>query len=201
MGVPARKTDRHYTYRDYRSWPEGERWELIDGVAYDMSPAPSLNHQRLVTRLWAQIDSQLHGKPCEAFVAPTDVFLPVDPAASEDDVDTVVQPDLLVVCDQSRMRPNGIWGPPDWVIEIITPWTAKKDLAEKFGAYERAGVPEYWVVDPGNRSLVVYRLEPGAGGARRYGVGRVHADPRRVACTSVEGVEIDFPQVFGALAT
>ena len=130
VGVPVRKADRHYTYRDYRGWPEGERWELIDGVAYDMSPAPSVNHQRLVPRLWGQIDLQLRGRPCEALVAPVDVFLPADPATAEEEVDTVVQPDVLVVCDRSRIRPNGVWGPPDWVIEIISPWTARKDLAE-----------------------------------------------------------------------
>ena len=201
MGVPIRKADRHYTYRDYREWPEGERWELIDGVAYDMSPAPSVNHQRLVPRLWAQIDLQLRGTPCEALTAPVDVFLPADPGAAEDDVDTVVQPDVLVVCDRSRIRPNGIWGPPDLVIEITSPWTAKKDLAEKFDVYERAGVREYWVVDPGNRSVVVYPLEPPAQGPARYGSGRVYAEPGKVLSAAVLGVEVDFAEAFASLSS
>jgi Uma2 family endonuclease len=208
VGAPARRMDRHYTYRDYRDWPEDERWELIDGVAYDMSPAPSVNHQRLVTGLGSQISRQLRGGSCEALVAPVDVFLPADPTADEDDVDTVVQPDVVVVCDRFRIRANGIWGPPDLVVEIISPWTAKKDLAEKFNAYERAGVREYWVVDPGNRSVVVYVQETEAGGAAarprgsapRYGTGRVHAALGKIACTAVEGVEVDFAEAFAPLS-
>jgi Uma2 family endonuclease len=199
MGLPARKLDRHYTYRDYRSWPEDERWELVDGVAWNMSAAPGVNHQGLVTELGRQIGNQLSGKPCRVYAAPTDVFLPADLSVDEDDVDTVVQPDILVICDRSRVRPNGIWGPPDWVIEIISPWTAKKDLAEKFAVYERTGVREYWTVDPGARSLVVYVPGEATGGARRYGDGKVYPKPRKVACTAVEGVEVDFEAAFASL--
>lgn len=198
MGLPARKEDRRYTYRDYRAWPEDERWELIDGVAYLMSPAPNPNHQGLVLELGRQIGNQLRGKTCKGFAAPVDVFLPPDPSMAEDDVDTVVQPDLLVVCDRSRIRANGIWGAPDWIIEILSPWTQKKDLAAKFSLYERAGVREYWVVDPGNRSVVVYLLERGPDGKSRFSDGRVYAEPQRVRCTAVDGVEIDFVEAFAS---
>ena len=102
MGLPARKTDRRYTYRDYKSWPADERWELIDEVAYNMSPAPSLNHQALVVELARQIGEQIRG-PCKVYVAPVDVFLPQDPSQDEDDVSTVVQPDVLVVCDRGLL--------------------------------------------------------------------------------------------------
>ena len=162
MSDPVRKDDRRYTYRDYASWPEGERWELIDGVAYSMSPAPGTNHQRLSGRLFASIHNWLSGHPglCEVFAAPFDVFLPADPDGDDDDVDTVVQPDVAVICDPGKLTPKGCRGAPDLVVEIVSPWTSHKDQVLKHELYARHGVREFWVVDPGNRYVRIYRQDP-----------------------------------------
>ncbi len=157
VGLPIRKDDRHYTYRDYRDWPEDERWELINGVAYSMS-SPTTEHQRVSRVLSRAFAVFLDGKPCEVFYAPLDVFLYRLKEQDEADVDTVVQPDLVVVCDKIRIRQNGIWGAPDLVVEILSPSTSRKDLNEKFNVYQRSGVKEYWVVDPPGRWLQQYVL-------------------------------------------
>ena len=200
MGLPARKTDRRYTYGDYRSWPEDERWELIDGVAWNMSPAPSVDHQRVLGRLYRQIAGFLEGQkdtPCEVFLAAVDVLLPASADQEMDEVDTVVQPDLLVVCDPARILPRGCWGAPDLAIEILSPWTSKKDLADKHGLYARHGVREYLILDPQGRWLHVYRLAPD----RSYGDPEVYVlEPGRpvprVPLEVLEGFDLDLARVF-----
>ena len=166
MADPARKTDRHYTYADYRQWPDDERWELIDGVAWNMSPAPGRTHQIVAGRLYAAFGAGCEGSPCTYYPAPFDVFLPADPDTELDDVDTVVQPDLTLVCgkEASRTSERGCHGAPDLVIEILSPFTLLKDVETKRRVYERAGVKEYWLIDPGNRGVLVHELNE----AQRY---------------------------------
>lgn len=158
MGLPQL---RHpgYTLEDWKTW-EG-RWELIDGVAYDMTPSPSTEHQRISSDLHLSIALALReaqkahgGGDCQIFHAPTDVFLEQG----------VFIPDLLVVCDPAKISPRGIEGAPDLVIEILSPSTAAKDMTRKRWAYEEAGVPEYLIVDPENRVGVLLRLDH----AKRY---------------------------------
>ncbi len=168
MADPVRKTDRHYTYADYRQWPDDERWELIDGVAWNMSPAPGRTHQTLAGRLYAAFGAACEGTPCTYYPAPFDVFLPTDPETELDDVDTVVQPDLTLVCGDGltgdtpvpsrRTSERGCHGAPDLVIEILSPFTLLKDVETKRRVYERAGVKEYWLIDPGNRGVLVHLL-------------------------------------------
>lgn len=160
MGLPLRKTDSHYTYRDYRQWPDDERWELIDGVAYNMCAAPTLPHQGVSIELGYQIRQYLEGKTCRVYAAPVDVFFPPLHQMDEDEVDTVVQPDLVVVCDPEKRREKGIWGPPDLAVEILSPSTSRKDQREKFDLYQRSGVKEYWVIDPRGRWMQQYVLGP-----------------------------------------
>ncbi len=162
MGLPQRKTE-HYTYADYQTWPDDTRYELIDGVAYAMAPAPTRTHQSLVLELARQIATALKGKPCQAFVAPFDVRLFAADAADEQ-VDTVVQPDVLVVCDPDKVDERGVRGAPDWVAEVLSPGSAARDQIVKLALYERAGVREYWLLHPTDRLVTVYRLEAG-----RYG--------------------------------
>lgn len=157
MGLPVRKTEHHYTYREYRTWPEDERWELIDGVAYGMS-SPTTYHQDIAAKLGMQITQFFQGKPCKVFYLPVDIFFPRVREQDEDDVDTVVQPDIVVVCDRSRIRGNGIWGAPDLAVEVLSPSTARKDLREKYDLYQRSGVKEYWVVDPPGHWVQQYVL-------------------------------------------
>ena len=165
MGMPARKLDRLYTYADYKRWPDDERWEIIGGTAWNMSPAPSMRHQAIVATLTHVIRASTAGRACAVFPAPFDVVLPDRPDQPEDEAPTVVQPDVSVICDRSRLRPWGCYGPPDWVVEILSPFTSKKDLSDKFALYEMHRVAEYWIIDPGNRCVHVYRL----GADRRYG--------------------------------
>ncbi|WP_365305251.1 Uma2 family endonuclease [uncultured Thiodictyon sp.] len=140
MSQLARKRDR-FTYGDYRRWPDDERWELIDGEAYNMCPAPTRIHQELVLEIAAQVHAFLRGGPCKVYVAPFDVRLPKADEADER-VDTVVQPDIAVICDPGKLDDAGCRGAPDWIVEVLSPCTAAKDQREKRDAYERVGVRE-----------------------------------------------------------
>lgn len=143
-----------YTISDYQTW-EG-RWELLDGVAFDMTPAPSIKHQRMSMRLERLVSEALSearrksgSGDCELFHAPVDVFL---------NPNTVVQPDVLVVCDSSKITERGIEGAPDLVAEILSPGTALRDLNTKRWLYEAAMVPEYLVLDPDNGTAELFVL-------------------------------------------
>lgn len=159
MADPMRKTDRHYRYRNYREWPDSERWELIDGAAWNMSPAPTTLHQRVLQQLNTAFLRAAHGTPCEVLFAPLDVFPFTDDEAGIDDADTVVQPDLIVACDPTRLVRRGHLGPPALVVEVLSTWTLRKDLTDKLRVYERAGVAEYWIVNPGDQSIMIYRIQ------------------------------------------
>lgn len=152
-----------FTYGDYRRWPDEARFELIDGEVYDMSPAPTRTHQGLVVELARQIGNLLLGRPCQVYVAPFDVRLPRANEA-DDAVDTVVQPDVAVICDPAKLDEAGCRGAPDWIIEVLSPRTAAKDQRQKRDLYERAGVREYWLVHPTDRTLMIYWLIEGAYG-------------------------------------
>ena len=159
MGL-ALRTEKHYTYADYLQWPDDTRYELIDGEAFLMSPAPLVEHQEIAGEVFRQLANQLDGQPCRPYIAPVDVRLPRKFEADAA-IDTVVQPDVLVVCDPSKIDRRGVRGAPDWVLEVLLPSTAAHDQIAKRRAYERAGVREYWLVHPGDRTLTVYVLENG----------------------------------------
>jgi Uma2 family endonuclease len=160
-GTSALKQGERFTLDQWRSWPENERWELIDGIAYAKSPAPRIPHQNFAGELFYALRSFLEGKPCKPFIAPADVFLPDD---SEDGTDTVVQPDVLVVCDEGKVQDDGIHGAPDFVAEVLSESTAYKDWNIKKALYERSGIREYWLVSTETGSVFRYVLEDG-----RYG--------------------------------
>jgi Uma2 family endonuclease len=162
MGLALRDDVRH-TYGEYLTWPEDVRYELIDGVAYLMAPAPTTSHQEVVLDVASQIKRCLQGRPCRVLVAPVDVRLPKGDEADEA-IDTVVQPDVLVVCDPAKIGERGVRGAPDWILEVLSPATAGHDQVRKRRIYERSGVREYWMVHPADRVLTVYRLEGGAYG-------------------------------------
>ncbi len=155
MALPMRKEELKYNYGDYLYWPEGERWEIIDGVAYDMSPAPTDKHQIISRELSFQLVAHLRGKPCQVFSAPFDVVLP-EAGEYEEDAEAVVQPDIMVICDRTKITRRGCIGAPDMVIEILSPSTAAKDKNEKKALYEHAGVRELWIVDPDKKMVTVY---------------------------------------------
>jgi Uma2 family endonuclease len=171
MGPFARKLDERFTYGDYLTWDDGERWELIDGVPYNMSPAPGSAHQSILMDIGKQFAVYLTGKQCKIFPSPFDVRL-TEGDESDDQVETVVQPDLTIICDKVKLDDAGCRGAPDLVVEILSPTTAQKDMKFKFARYERAGVREYWIVDPAGKTVQIFTL--GADG--RYGRPQVFVD-------------------------
>ena len=156
MGL--RENDKVFTYGDYNLWPESERWELIEGVAFDMSPAPSRQHQFILVELVSQVHGLLGEVPCEVYCAPFDVRFPDYIEQEDAEISTVVQPDLVVVCDKKKLDDKGCIGAPDLVVEILSPSTMSKDLHQKFTLYEKHGVKEYWVISPGDKVLFKYKL-------------------------------------------
>lgn len=183
MGLALRDSERH-TYADYLSWPEDVRYELIDGRAYLMAPAPNLEHQDVVGEIYRQLSNALEGKPCRPFVAPVDVRLP-KAGEADDSIDTVVQPDVLVVCDASKLDRRGVRGAPDFVVEVLSPLTASHDHVLKRRVYERAGVREYWLVHPIDRIVTIYRLLNG-----EYGKPDVQELAGETAVGVLEGVSV-----------
>lgn len=159
MGVEPLK-EKRYTYADYLQWPDDTRYELIDGEVFRLAPTPLIEHQEVAGEVYCQLRNQLDGKPCRPYIAPVDVRLP---RADEADaaIDTVVQPDVLVVCDPAKIDRRGVRGAPDWLLEVLSPSTAAHDQIAKRRTYERAGVREYWLVHPSDRTLTVYVLDNG----------------------------------------
>ncbi len=185
----ALRDHQHHTYRDYCAWPDDVRYELIDGHAYAMSPAPSRHHQEIVFETARQIADALEGSGCRVYVAPFDVRLPHADEA-DDVVDTVVQPDLSVICDPAKLDDRGCRGAPDWVVEVLSPGSAGHDQIVKRDVYERHGVREYWLVHPVDRIVTVYRLVDGA-----YGKPDVHELVGALPCAAVPAVTIDWARV------
>lgn len=181
-----------FTYADYLGWQGDERWELIDGEAYLMSPAPSWPHQRLLVALAAQIYAALEGHVCQLAVAPFDVRLPREDQA-DDEIDTVLQPDLAVICDPAKLDRAGCRGAPDFVIEILSPATSVRDQVAKRDIYQRHGVREFWLVDPESRALTVYRFDAAS---RRFNRGSETRAEGRIACSAIPGLAIDWARAF-----
>ncbi len=189
MSQPAPRID-YFTYGDYCHWPDDERWELIDGQAYAMSPAPTRMHQEFVVELAAQIHPRLAGTSCHVYVAPFDVRLPRRNEA-DDQVDTVVQPDVAVICDPGKLDDKGCRGAPDWIIEILSPTSAAHDLIRKRALYERHGVREYWLLHPVDRVLTIYRL----GQDGTYGTPDIRPLDEPTPVAIIPGLEIHWPAV------
>ncbi len=189
MGL-LKRDSHHYTYADYLKWSGGCGDELIDGAAYVREPpAPSPSHQGIVVGVSSQVYAALKGKPHRVYVAPFDVRLPKS-AEQDDLIDTVVQPDVLIVCDPQRIDRRGMRGAPDWLAEVLSPYTASHDQIVKLRAYERAGVREVWFVHPTDRTLAIYRLDGG-----RYGRPSILELKGRVQIAAVPEVTVDWDEV------
>ena len=144
-----------YTYAEYLLWKFEERVELLKGKLFKMS-APSIDHQRVSRKLSTKIDNYLEGKRCEVFSAPFDVVLK-NPNGEDN---TVLQPDLCVVCDPEKLADGKrCYGAPDWVLEIVSPSNVEKELSKKMHIYEEAGVVEYWVLRPEEKELDIFVLQ------------------------------------------
>jgi len=184
---------QRYTYADYLTWFDDVRRELIDGVIHLMS-AP--------VRIHAQISSELSflvkmfikkrkGK-CRIYYAPFDVRLPINNKTADDEVPNVVQPDICVVCDPSKLDYRGCIGAPDLIVEIISPSTSKKDWEKKFDLYEVSGVREYWIVDPKEKKVHIFLLQPDG----KYNQGTVYECTQKAPVHIFKGLVIDLREVF-----
>jgi len=192
MAVLKRDSDQH-TYADYLVWSRTHGDEVIDGTAYVRSPSPSFPHQLIVGALYHQIANALENSSYRVCMAPLDVRLPKTGDA-DDQIDTVVQPDVFIVSDAQKIDVRGVCGAPDWVAEILSPSTARYDQTVKLAAYERAGVREVWLVHPIDRTLAIYRLEKGS-----YGRATVLELQGQTALTAVGDVVVDWDKVLARL--
>lgn len=192
MAVPAREPER-YTYADYLTWDDDVRRELIDGEVFVMSPAPRRLHQGILGAIYVQVMNQIEEADgeCQSYIAPFDVRLPAKGDADGDE-DTVVQPDLVVICDESKLDERGARGAPDWLVEVLSPSTASHDQIRKRDLYEQHGVREYWLVHPQDRLAWIYRLDE----AGSYGGPEIVECKETRAVEAVDGLVIDWDRVF-----
>lgn len=188
MALPAEKT--RYTFADVLAWDEKERVELIDGEVFLMAP-PSSVHQEICFEIGRQLGNFLEGKRCKVYPAPFGVRLFEQDGDTPDDVGTMVEPDISVVCDRNKIDRHGCKGAPDLVIEILSPSSLRHDRFVKLGLYQRAGVREYWIVDPEYKSVQVFTLD---GGSLRISEEYGREDVARV--NILEGCFIDLGKVF-----
>lgn len=188
--------DKKYTYADYLTWQFDEMVELIRGKVFRMSATPNRRHQEISSGLLLSIGKFLEGKPCRVYHAPFDVRLPLPLQKQKSNkIDTVVQPDISVICDLSKLDDQGCNGAPDWVLEILSPATSKKDLTEKFDIYQHAGVQEYWVVYPFEQIVMPYLLD-------HHGKYQpLRANPfvkgEKIPVGVFDGFEVNLEEVFG----
>jgi len=164
--VQALQNEKRYTYADYEKWDDDNRYELIDGVVHMMAPAPSQAHQEAGGSLHGQLWAFLRNKPFKVFQAPFDVCL----NAGGDNDSTVIQPDVLVVCDKSKLDGKRCNGAPDMVVEVLSPSTSSRDRLLKFNRYLEAGVREYWIVDTDDKNISVHILKNGEYTTKVYGI-------------------------------
>jgi Uma2 family endonuclease len=197
MSTALKPESKPYTYADYLEWDEDVRAEIINGDVYMMSP-PFTSHQRIAGRLFTKLASFLEGKACEAFIAPFGVRL----FPREDNSDnTVVEPDIVVVCDSLKIDERGCNGVPDLIIEILSPSSHRRDRLIKFNLYLKAKVREYWVVSPEDEEIAVHIFDEGRYFTRIYGVNEPDTrederGPEIVPVTVLPGLEINTKDIF-----
>lgn len=188
MALPA-ENDR-YTFADCLSWPEHERIELIEGETVMMAP-PTRVHQEISGELFRQLANFLEGKKCKVYSAPFAVRLYEKDEDSPADVDTMVEPDISVICDQDKLDKYGCKGAPDLIMEVLSPSTQRHDRLVKLGLYQKAGVREYWIVDPDLKTVQVNLLRDG-----RYEPVEVYTAETVAKVNVLEGCFIELSKVF-----
>jgi len=191
--MPLPQENKKYTYADYLTWPENERWEIIDGVPY-MQAAPSWQHQAISRELMLQFGEYLKNKLCQVFASPFDLRLPKLDERDEDTTQTY-QPDLVVVCDKKGLKGTGYYGIPDLVIEVTPPSTAKIDKLLKFNQYEKAGVKEYWIIEQDTKLVSVFVLL----GNNRYGRPDIYSDTDKTKVSIFPDLIIDWVPIFASI--
>ena len=189
--MPLLQEEGKYSYADYLTWPEGERWEIIDGIAY-MQAAPTPIHQEILVGLIVQFHHYLSGKPCKVYPAPFCVRLIKGDEKKNEDIKKVVEPDISIVCDKSIIDEKGCNGAPDMIVEIISPSSIKMDRLIKFNKYEKAGVREYWIVEPEGKLVSVFVLQAD----QRYGRPEIYTEDDKIKVSILPDLIVDLKLVF-----
>lgn len=182
---------KKYTYKDYCDIPGEERYEVIDGVLYHMTPVPARKHQELLGGLFTAFHNYLRGHTCKVYCAPFDVRLPAR-GEEDDEIGTVVQPDISVICDHRKLDDRGCMGSPDLIIEIASNRSASRDYVKKLALYERHGVREYWVVHQDDRTLMAFTMND----RDEYGRPAVYSSEDTVRVGLFPDLAIDLSALF-----
>jgi Uncharacterized protein conserved in cyanobacteria len=185
--------DGKYTYADYLSWKFEEAVELIKGRIMQMA-APSTKHQRVSWNLTVTIGKHFQKQNCQAFAAPFDVrlFDKRKSAKANQDIFTVVQPDICVICDEEKLDEQGCLGAPDLVIEILSPGNSSKEMRLKKELYEESGIREYWIFDPERETVHQFHLA----GESAYGPATIYINEDTLNCVIFPDLKIPLLEVF-----
>lgn len=181
-----------YTYADYMKWKFEEQLELIRGRIFKMSPAPAPVHQKICLAIGSIFYRKLKKSKCQTFPAPFDVRLPIRGRKKDDEITTVVQPDICIICDESKLDSRGCCGAPDLIVEILSPGNSKKEINLKFELYEEAGVKEYWIVNPAEENIVVFILNEQG----KFSGLKMYAGGDNIISVAVPGLKIDVTEIF-----
>ena len=193
MTMLSLDTTKRYTYADYLTWMDDRRREIYDGFVKLMTPAPNLKHQEISFNLTGIFRNYLLKNKCKGFAAPSDVRLPKNKNNSDETIYTVLQPDLYVVCDLSKLDDRGCLGAPDLVIEITSPKTARRDLKDKYQIYEQHGVHEYWIVNPSDENVLTFVLDANG----KFQLAGLYAGDDKIPVHIFGGdLQIDLTEVF-----
>lgn len=183
---------KQYSYADYLTWQFKERVELIRGWISKMSPAPSTGHQTISWDFTYYFANYFRKTDCKTFAAPFDVRL-LDSKKSKKDqqVFTVVQPDICVICDEKKLDERGCIGAPDLIIEIVSPGNSKREMKTKYELYEENGVKEYWIANPLEKNIMLYILK-----AKKYHLKKIYFDDDTIESVMFKGLVIDLKEIF-----
>ena len=183
---------KQYTYADYLTWQFSDRVELIKGKIFKMSSAPLRIHQRIAGNVFSKIDRYLENKTCEAYITPFDVrLINKRKSTADNQIISVVQPDISVISDKSKLDDRGCVGAPDWIIEILSPGNHKKDIKDKFDLYQENGVREYWIVYPEYLQIQVFDLFD-----NKFVLRDTYVNEERVPVKIFDGFYIDSAKIF-----
>ena len=192
--MPLPQENKKYTYADYLTWPENERWEIIDGVPY-MQAAPTPIHQEILMEISKQFAVYLTGKPCKVYPAPFCVRISKGDEKKNEDIKKVFEPDITIVCDKSKIDKEGCKGAPDLIVEILSPSSIKMDRVEKFNRYEKAGVKEYWIVEPEGKLVSVFVLQDN----QRYGRQDIYTEDDKINVFIFPDLVVNLKPVFDTI--
>lgn len=183
---------KNYSYADYLQWTFDERLELIKGKIFKMTPAPASRHQYISWVISSELYAHLKGKKCNAYPAPFDVRLSKKEDRDDQEVFTVVQPDVCVICNPLKVDAKGCTGAPDIVIEILSPGNKQKELRNKYEVYEESGVSEYWIISQQDETFLKYTLID-----EKYQPSRLMTTGDVITTPILPGFNLDLNVVFG----